>query len=62
MIEQIINDAGGDVTIVRLEGLNHLFQPATTGAVGEYATIETTFEESALKEVGDWVNWQVQYE
>ena len=35
---------------------------ATTGAVGEYATIETTFEESALKEVGDWVNWQVQYE
>ncbi len=62
VIEQIINDAGGDVTIVRLEGLNHLFQPATTGAVGEYATIETTFEESALKEVGDWVNWQVQYE
>ncbi|MDP6600942.1 MAG: alpha/beta fold hydrolase [Phycisphaerales bacterium] len=62
VIEQVINDAGGDVTIVRLEGLNHLFQPATTGAVGEYATIETTIDESALQEVGDWVNWQVQYE
>ena len=29
-----------DVTIRRLDGLNHLFQTARTGAIGEYADIE----------------------
>lgn len=37
-----------DVTILRLEGLNHLFQTAKTGAVGEYAQITETMSPVAL--------------
>jgi len=44
-----------DVTIVPLPGLNHLFQTAGTGAVGEYADIEETIAPVALKTIGDWV-------
>ncbi len=32
-----------DVTIIKLPGLNHLFQHATTGGIGEYGTIEETW-------------------
>ncbi|MEO7093157.1 MAG: alpha/beta fold hydrolase [Polyangiales bacterium] len=39
----------------KLPGLNHLFQPAKTGLLDEYATIETTFDEKALDRVVDWV-------
>ena len=34
--------ANRDLTIVELPGLNHLFQTATTGGVGEYQDIEET--------------------
>ncbi|MXO60407.1 alpha/beta fold hydrolase [Altererythrobacter salegens] len=44
-----------DATTVELPGLNHLFQHATTGGVGEYAQIEETFAPEALKLVGDWI-------
>jgi pimeloyl-ACP methyl ester carboxylesterase len=44
-----------DVTIVALPGLNHMFQTAKTGAVGEYADIEETIAPVALKTIGDWV-------
>ncbi len=54
-IERIMTEAGGDITIKRYEGLNHLFQPATTGSVGEYATIETTFDEQVLRDIVDWI-------
>ena len=54
-IERAIHDAGGDITIVELEGLNHLFQPAITGAVSEYMTIETTFDPKALAILSDWI-------
>lgn len=49
--------AGGNKNFktIELPGLNHLFQPATTGAPGEYATIETTFSEDALKIMKDWI-------
>jgi fermentation-respiration switch protein FrsA (DUF1100 family) len=47
--------ASGDVTIRRLEGLNHLFQTATTGAVGEYADISETMSPMALAAVADWI-------
>jgi hypothetical protein len=55
VIESTIKEAGGDVTIVELEGLNHLFQPAVTGAVGEYAQIETTFDPKSLLIISDWI-------
>jgi len=50
-----MTNASCDITIVELEGLNHLFQPADTGNVSEYATIEITFDQSALDIMGDWL-------
>jgi len=45
----------GDITIVELEGLNHLFQTCVTGAVSEYATIEETFAPVALETISAWI-------
>lgn len=45
-----------DVTIVQLPGLNHLFQTARTGAVGEYADIEETVAPIALEHMAGWIN------
>ena len=45
-----------DVTVVELPGLNHLFQHATTGSVGEYRDIEETFDPAALALIGDWIS------
>ncbi len=44
-----------DVTIVELPGLNHLFQTARTGAIGEYRDIEETFSPTALELMSDWI-------
>jgi pimeloyl-ACP methyl ester carboxylesterase len=41
--------------IVVLPNLNHLMQPAGTGLVTEYRTIETTLDPEALKTIVDWV-------
>lgn len=54
-IEEAMLVAEGELTIVKLEGLNHLFQPAITGAVSEYGQIETTFDPMALEVMSDWV-------
>jgi pimeloyl-ACP methyl ester carboxylesterase len=46
---QIAEETGRDnMQIVELEGLNHLFQHATTGLPTEYATIEETISEEVL--------------
>jgi fermentation-respiration switch protein FrsA (DUF1100 family) len=49
--------AGGnpDYTVEELPGLNHMFQHATTGGVGEYARIEETLAPEALQLIGDWI-------
>lgn len=49
--------AGGnpDVRVVELPRLNHLFQTATTGAVGEYGTIEETMSPAVLDLVSGWI-------
>ncbi len=44
-----------DVTIVELEGLNHLFQTCETGSLQEYGKLEETFSPKALKIIGDWI-------
>jgi pimeloyl-ACP methyl ester carboxylesterase len=44
-----------DATVRELPGLNHLFQTAATGAIGEYATLEETCSPTLLQTVGDWV-------
>ena len=45
-----------DATVRELPGLNHLFQHARTGAVGEYAEIEETMAPEALDLVASWIN------
>ncbi len=47
--------ANPDATVTELPGLNHLFQHAKTGGIGEYAQIEETFAPEALDLVGDWI-------
>ena len=44
-----------DATVTELDGLNHLFQTATTGAVSEYGQIEETFAPEAMELVSDWI-------
>ncbi|WP_310532843.1 alpha/beta fold hydrolase [Novosphingobium sp.] len=47
--------ANKDVTIVELPGLNHLFQTAKTGGIGEYQQIEETFAPAALDLMTTWL-------
>ncbi|MBI9094302.1 MAG: alpha/beta fold hydrolase [Sphaerochaeta sp.] len=37
------------------EGLNHLFQPASTGAPNEYASIEITIDPQVLEDISSWI-------
>ncbi len=55
-IERALKKGGNpNFRIVEMEGLNHLFQPAQTGAPSEYAGIETTFSPDALQIISDWI-------
>ncbi len=49
--------AGGnkDFKILELPGLNHLFQPAKSGGVSEYAKSEETISPEALKLMREWI-------
>ena len=55
VIERVVRESGGDITTHRLEGLNHLFQPATKGTVDEYPRIEITFDLATMAIIADWV-------
>ena len=44
-----------DVTVTELPGLNHLFQTARTGGIGEYAEIEETMAPVVPRTVADWI-------
>ena len=48
-----------DTTIVELPGLNHMFQTAKTGALGEYAEIEETVAPIALDTMSAWISKHV---
>lgn len=50
-------EAGGnrDYTIREYDGLNHLFQTATTGQMSEYGQIEETFSPEVLSDIKDWI-------
>lgn len=55
-IEQALRAAGNrDVTVEKLPGLNHLFQPATTGAPTEYGEIEQTMAPVVLDRITAWI-------
>lgn len=45
-----------DFTVKPLTGLNHLFQPATTGQIEEYSKIELTIAPEALTEISRWIS------
>ena len=45
-----------DATVRLLPGLNHLFQTATTGAMGEYSDIAESFAPVALDVISGWIN------
>ena len=56
-IEKSLEKAGNKkLTIHKLNGLNHLFQPCKTGLVDEYKTIETTIDSKVLDIISDWLN------
>jgi len=55
-IERAVGEAGNaEVTVVKLEGLNHLFQEVTTGLPNEYAMTEQTISPRALEALTDWL-------
>ena len=54
-IEAALKQAGVPATVKILPGLNHLFQPAKTGAFSEYSQIETTMDPSVPAIVADWI-------
>ena len=55
-IAKALREGGNDdVTVEVRPGLNHLFQPATTGGMSEYAAIETTFDPETLEIMAAWI-------
>lgn len=55
MREALTAAGNPDFTVVTFPGLNHLMQPAVTGGIDEYATIETTIEPVLLETISDWL-------
>jgi fermentation-respiration switch protein FrsA (DUF1100 family) len=47
-------------TLVELQGLNHLLQPARTGSPAEYQEIAETMSPAALEVISEWILSQVQ--
>jgi len=45
-----------DATVLELPGLNHLFQTAGSGAIGEYREIEETIAPAVLKLISEWIS------
>ncbi len=54
-MDTVAKVSGAPIVTRRFEGLNHLFQPAVTGVIDEYGTIETTFDPKALADLVAWV-------
>jgi pimeloyl-ACP methyl ester carboxylesterase len=55
-IKRLTQEANNpDVTILKLYGLNHLFQSATTGAPAEMMRLEETFSTKALEIMTAWI-------
>lgn len=55
-IEEALQAGGNrDFKIVKMDGLNHLFQTAETGEPSEYSRIEETIAPEALSLIADWI-------
>ena len=56
-IKAALEKAGNKkMEMVPMEGLNHLFQKANTGAAAEYGSIEESFNPAALQKISAWIN------
>ncbi len=56
-IKAALEAAGNrDYRVVELPGLNHLFQPATTGLAAEYVSIDQTIAPQVLELITSWIN------
>lgn len=57
--EPPLREAGASASvppeIVVIDGVNHLFQPARTGSVQEYASIKVAIDPAVVKRIVDWV-------
>lgn len=59
-IEAALRTGGNQrFTVKELPGLNHLFQSAKTGVLGEYREIEETLSPEALDTIGQWIAAQM---
>ncbi len=55
-IRKALTEGGNqDFETVVVDGLNHLFQKCETGGMGEYYTIQETWNPEALEIIGDWI-------
>lgn len=55
-IDHALKEAkNNNVTIKKLEGLNHLFQQSKTGLPQEYAQLDETFNPKALELIKNWI-------
>jgi hypothetical protein len=55
-IQQALQAAGNQhATVQKLDGLNHLFQHATTGSPMEYGTIDETMAPEVLSQIAAWI-------
>ena len=56
LVRSALERAGNpDVTAIRLEGLNHMFQSAETGSPAEYGRIAQTMDPGVLTTITAWV-------
>ncbi len=53
--EAAAKDPRAQATVKVMPGLNHLFQPAKTGSLDEYTTIDTTMSPEVLDAIAAWV-------
>ncbi|MGC3977383.1 MAG: alpha/beta hydrolase [Paludibacteraceae bacterium] len=59
-IQQALQKGGNKKnSIVKIEGLNHLFQECENGTPNEYGKIEQTFSPEALNVMLNWINMQI---
>ena len=55
-IRRLLGQSPAPLTVKAFEGLNHLFQPCTTGDVSEYERIGTTIDPAVLETLAAWLD------
>jgi len=58
-IMSAISSNGVNIESEIFRGLNHLFQPATTGSVNEYKQIEQTLDTQVMAKISNWLERNV---